>query len=96
MQKPNVVSFKADEPLKLRIFEASSGHEQTGEWEPDCLEKFAVKIRKNRPNDGDIIHCAAFHKVHRCILNLDRNEIHLYWFHIIGYDPVKEFNELKK
>ena len=61
-----VIELNPDTPMSLRNFDASTGLEQTEEWDVSCLERIAAQVRADRPRDGDIVHCVAYHKVHRC------------------------------
>jgi hypothetical protein len=80
---------------KVRVFEASTGHEESKTWDDSCLLRFASQIDVQALYDGQVIHFSVYRKIHRAIRNFDRNEIHIYWTNMIGYDPVIEFNSEK-
>lgn len=76
----------------VRVFDVKTNTEVSKNWDADSLLKFSSQIRSEQLFDNQIIFFCAYQKIHRVIRNFDRNEVFIYWEHLVGYDPIVEFN----
>jgi len=75
----------------VRVFDIVTNSEISKDWDADCLLKFSAQIRIRPLFDNQIIFFGSYQMVHRVIRNFDRNEVFIYWEHLVGYNPIIEF-----
>jgi hypothetical protein len=77
----------------VRVFDVKTNTEVSKDWDTNSLLKFSSQIRLNPLLDNQIIFYCSYQRIHRVIKNFDRNEVFIYWEHLVGYDPISEFNK---